>query len=760
MKRRNTSFFFNPLPWLVLVVIFHMPPPGHAASDMEWIRLTRPLTPRSNSSICAIPAAGTILLFGGDNGTESNCSDTWEWDGTRWNPIDTDHVPDAMWGHGTMVRDDTLDRVLLLGCRFADSMFQIWEWTGTDWTLIDEDAGLPAEWYLFDAVYDSVRQTVCVFGGYSGGECRELWEWHAGGWSRVSETSPWPADGLGIAMAYHSGLQKTMLVCEDQGRMEVWYWDGTLWEKQEFEPPRPPVRNWMEIAYDPDRDRVVMFGGRGISDGTLDDTWEWDGTRWHAMDPLNYPSARSGYAFAWDETARCNILFGGALQGGEPQGDTWTWDGSDWTGFPPDPYYPPAVSSHAMAYHPGDGVAVLYGGVTVSRGITETFEWDGSAWDGAILEPNPGILTAHTMAYMAALDGMVVYGGYLAGGPDGFNDTMWLYRERTWTPLVPQTVPGPRAGAVMAYDACRDRLVVFGGVSGVTYDPYYSVEFSDETWVFDGMTWMRMDPDHHPPVRYDAGMAYDSCRDAMVLFGGVDASSLRNDTWEYRGEDWIPTDPATGKPAARAGAGFCFDADRCRIVMHGGIANTEPGFDETWEWDGYAWTLIEPAGGRMAPFHYTGMVYDAADRCAVMFGGGRDGYTVETLGYRHGNPDICEEMGVTLELSRTTFHAGDLFTCTARVCNNSGDAVTGYPLAVLLDVYGDYFWAPSFSTEFDSYLDVYPVFPGGVTEIDVVPPFQWPAGSGAAQDIRFYAALLDPGMRMIMGHWDMVTFGW
>jgi hypothetical protein len=38
------------------------------------------------------------------------------------------------------------------------------------------------------------------------------------------------------------------------------------------------------LAYDKQRDRIVLFGGRkGWPDGDLNDTWEWDGTSWRQV---------------------------------------------------------------------------------------------------------------------------------------------------------------------------------------------------------------------------------------------------------------------------------------------------------------------------------------------------------------------------------------------------------------------------------------------------------------------------------------------
>ena len=46
----------------------------------------------------------------------------------------------------------------------------------------------------------------------------------------------------------------------------------------------PTRRNGHALTCDLDRGRVVLFGGfRDARD--LDDTWEWDGTRWERVGP-------------------------------------------------------------------------------------------------------------------------------------------------------------------------------------------------------------------------------------------------------------------------------------------------------------------------------------------------------------------------------------------------------------------------------------------------------------------------------------------
>ena len=113
-----------------------------------------------------------------------------------------------------------------------------------------------------------------------------------------------------------------------------------------------------------------------------------------------------------------------------------------------------------------------------------------------------------------------------------------------------------------------------------------------------------------------------------------------------------------------------------------------------------------------------------------------------------------------MEMPDTLFSPGELCSCRAIVCNRESGALDAYPLFVILDVYGNLFFAPSFDPVFDSYLAMYPEFPTGVTEVQVLPEFTWPGGAGSADNIYWYGALTDPEISGIFGDWDVYEFGW
>jgi len=123
-------------------------------------------------------------------------------------------------------------------------------------------------------------------------------------------------------------------------------------------------------------------------------------------------------------------------------------------------------------------------------------------------------------------------------------------------------------------------------------------------------------------------------------------------------------------------------------------------------------------------------------------------------------PEPCPETGVTIEMPSHLYHAGDTCSCTAIVCNPEGSIISGYPLFVILDVYGLYFFAPSFNSTFDTYLTQYPSFDPGETHIQILPEFAWPSGAGQASGIIWYGALTNPGMTDLFGELGTFTFGW
>ena len=159
---------------------------------------------------------------------------------------------------------------------------------------------------------------------------------------------------------------------------DTWVWDGTTWT-QRFPATSPPARTNIRLAYDAQRGKVVLFGGRGDT-AELNDTWTWDGTTWTEQHPSTVPPVRDTAGVAYDAQRGEVVMFGG-YQGCyhcNPD-DTWTWDGVTWTQeFPTTS--PSGRDSMGMVYDALRGEVVLFGGIFFPTTYNDTWTWDGSNW--------------------------------------------------------------------------------------------------------------------------------------------------------------------------------------------------------------------------------------------------------------------------------------------------------------------------------------------------------------------------------------------
>jgi hypothetical protein len=113
--------------------------------------------------------------------------------------------------------------------------------------------------------------------------------------------------------------------------------------------------------------------------------------------------------------------------------------------------------------------------------------------------------------------------------------------------------------------------------------------------------------------------------------------------------------------------------------------------------------------------------------------------------------------GVTITMPAHQYQPGDPCYCTVIVTNGDPEPLIDHPLIVILDVYGEYFFAPSFTGDFDYYPGPWPA---GATPVETLPEFTWPDTGTSASGIIWYAAITDPAVTRIVGEWDAWEFGW
>src|SRR5262249_34417651 len=169
-----------------------------------------------------------------------------------------------------------------------------------------------------------------------------------------------------------------------------------------------------------------------------------------------------------------------------------------------------------------------------------------------------------------------------------FQDT-WTWNGSAWTQKTPPAQPSARPSAAFAFDAARGRCVLFSGM------PFLSAAMSNDTWEWDGTSWIALAPAHAPSARFGCVFAWDAARRRMVLAGGspVGGPQVLSETWEWDGNDWTQR-VVTGPTITPSGAG-AFDDVSKRTLVFGVLRSSGPD-SETWSYGPVNAATLAPFG--------------------------------------------------------------------------------------------------------------------------------------------------------------------
>lgn len=120
-----------------------------------------------------------------------------------------------------------------------------------------------------------------------------------------------------------------------------------------------------------------------------------------------------------------------------------------------------------------------------------------------------------------------------------------------------------------------------------------------------------------PAPRYSVAAAFDQERGELITFGGrSDDGTDSNETWRWNGAAWSRYEGAG--PSARNGATMVWDGARRVLLLFGGMRGQQPAAD-TWTWDGVRWNQVASSGP--PPRTLAGLAYDSRRQRIVLFGG-------------------------------------------------------------------------------------------------------------------------------------------
>jgi hypothetical protein len=332
------------------------------------------------------------------------------------------------------------------------------------------------------------------------------------------------------------------------------------------------------LVYDTGRQKVLLHGGRW-DDGGYNDTWVFDGITWSQIAVSTLPETRSYHALAYDRQRDALVLYGGRVSGPDgpvPAWDTWTYSGGAWT-EDPGAGAPTASSEFGLAFSEAIGGLVGFSGrLPDFSTVDEYHELTGNpaVWS-SISGFQPDRRFAHGWTNAPALEGVVLFGGGACCQPGGIsylaNDT-WVFDGLDWHEKFPSTSPPGRLDAPLAFDAGAGKVVLYGGLreNGVT---------DASTWLFDGTEWQEWMATSPPGNRDGHSMAYDASRGVVVLFGAA-ATGDEGVTWEFDGTQWTARQTLFQPETNRRWTPLAYDSKREVVMLFGGHAGWL--YNDTW----------------------------------------------------------------------------------------------------------------------------------------------------------------------------------
>jgi len=245
----------------------------------------------------------------------------------------------------------------------------------------------------------------------------------------------------------------------------------------------------------------------------------------------------------------------------------------------------------------------------------------------------------------------------------------------------------------------------------------------NDTWFFNGSTWVEIDTKTRPRNLYLHTMVSDDYRERCVIYGGIPPEGgFFEETWEFDGSNWGKIE-VENIPSGRSEHAACYDSVRHRTVLFGGYTWNGPARD-TWEY------------------------YDTSSPTFT---------PVPTVTPSPTPEPTCDEEGVTLEMPDHIFEPGDACSLTANICNPN-EPMHETPFFCLLEYAGAYWFYPDWTLEVD--WEVLDQLPSGLTRYPVIDPFTWPPNVGVGTGFRFIGAITDPEMTIVVGTVGEWEFEW
>src|SRR5580692_11221211 len=170
---------------------------------LGWTKLkpATTFTGRAGFATAYDPVSKKVVLFGGVNGT-GELSDTWTFDGTTWEQVQTSGGPGPR-GDAAMAYDAKIHKLVMFGGYHGFAFLnETWLWDGatSTWTQA-QPATVPTGATNPILFSDPVNGRADMFGGYQGQFfSRSMYQWSGSDWTLLNpSTTPYPRSGSVVA---------------------------------------------------------------------------------------------------------------------------------------------------------------------------------------------------------------------------------------------------------------------------------------------------------------------------------------------------------------------------------------------------------------------------------------------------------------------------------------------------------------------------------------------------------------------------------
>lgn len=305
-----------------------------------------------------------------------------------WSPIEPGGDPPPPRRDHTLVFDAVTERLYVFGGREGNQpLGDLWayELRGNRWLRLEPGGEQPPARFGHSAIFDEGQRLMVVFGGQADDEFfNDVWVYDpvVNAWAQLEdgdeEAAPLPRYGAAMAPQPEGNGFYISHGFTSEGRFDdTWRYDllaGT-WTELTPDGQRPEPRCLMRMVTDPERGRLVLFGGQANGSPYLGDTWVFDLNEpgWRELE-IEGPQPRNLYSLVRRGDNGDLLVFGGASSSGR-RGDLWMFDAAEeiWSELEPPEgsAQAPPRDSHDAVWVEESGVMLVFGGRGVSGPLND-----------------------------------------------------------------------------------------------------------------------------------------------------------------------------------------------------------------------------------------------------------------------------------------------------------------------------------------------------------------------------------------------------